>query len=85
MKFFILSFLTSRCTELEKAYNNTVTNTAVGPLVNVINNLCLGVENLSMQNATLIPKAIKDGNVSPVLIQSLDRGCLVDRYMADPW
>ena len=77
--------LTSRCAELEKAYANTITNTAVGPLVNVLNNLCLGVENLSMQNATLIPKAIKDGNVSPVLIQSLDRGCVVDRYMADPW
>ena len=77
--------LTSRCAELEKAYNNTVTNTAVGPLVNVLNNLCLGVETLSMQNATLIPKAIKDGKVSPVLIQSLDRGCVVDRYMADPW
>ena len=77
--------LTSRCAKLEKAYANTVTNTAVGPLVNVINNLCLGVETLSMQNATLIPKAITDGKVSPVLIQSLDRGCVVDRYMADPW
>lgn len=79
-----LRSLMARHDELEKAYANTVTNASAGPLINVMNNLCIGMENLNMQVSTLVSKATGLGETDRVYVQTMDRGCVVERYMCDP-